>query len=264
MHRSNGAEEEVIEHWIISLRTSIASGDVRVILAVTLAAGLILLLVGEWQVPDRAHRRVRWPTNIALGIVNVALVRLFSMLAPVGAAIAAARYDIGVFNAVDLPPWAVTISAIIIMDFAIYWQHRAFHQFRWGWALHRLHHADTAMDVTTAVRFNPAEALVSMAYKALLTLALGLPLIAVVMFEAWLALGSLIEHSNIRLSLQADRAIRRFWVTPAMHRVHHSAHGDDYNHNYGFAIALWDRLFKSYQATPSGAKIGLPPTGAAG
>lgn len=240
------------------------TGDVRLFLLFAVGGALVLLLLGEGRVPDRAHDRSRWPVNIALGILNAALVRLLSVVAPAGAAITASQYDIGLFHHLDAPYWAVLIAAVIIMDFAIYWQHRAFHRFSWGWMLHKYHHADAAMDVTTAVRFNPTEALVSMLYKSAMVMLLGFPLVAVALFEAWLVLGSLIEHSNIRLNPQVDAFIRRFWVTPAMHRVHHSAHGDDHNHNYGFAIALWDRLFGSYQTIESGAKIGLPPRDAAG
>jgi sterol desaturase/sphingolipid hydroxylase (fatty acid hydroxylase superfamily) len=76
--------------------------------------------------------------------------------------------------------------------------------------------------------------------------------------EAWLAVGSIIEHANLRLGTRADAAIRRIWVTPAMHRVHHSAHGDDHNHNYGFALSLWDHMFATHRSAPMGMQIGLP------
>ena len=229
-----------------------------------IAAMLAFVALAEVARPDRLAARRRWPVNFGLGLVNAVLVRLASVAAPAGVAVVAATFDYGLLRQVDLPLPAVIIIAIIAMDFAIYWQHRLFHATRWGWALHRLHHADGAMDVSTAVRFNPAEALVSMLYKSALTLFLGLPLVAVLAFEAWLAVGSIIEHANLRLGARADSAIRRVWVTPAMHRVHHSAHGDDHNHNYGFALSLWDHLFGTHRADPSGEQIGLPLGRAAG
>lgn len=224
--------------------------------AILLALAAMALAETVW--PDRAARRGRWPGNFALGLLNAALVRLAGAAAPVAAAAWAAERDFGLFNQFALPALLAVPIGILLMDFAIYWQHRALHHWHWGWALHRLHHADTAMDVSTAVRFNPAEALVSMLYKSLLTAVLGLPWQAVLAFEAWLAIGSAIEHANLRLPPRADAAIRRIWVTPAMHRVHHSAHGDDHNHNYGFALSIWDHLFGTHQQAAAGAQIGLP------
>lgn len=229
-----------------------------------IAAMLVLVVLAEVVRPDRAAARGRWPFNFSLGLVNALLVRLAAVAAPAGVAVLAETFNYGLLRQVDLPLPVVIIIAIIVMDFAIYWQHRLFHATRWGWALHRLHHADTAMDVSTAVRFNPAEALVSMLYKSALTLFLGLPLVAVLAFEVWLAVGSIIEHANLRLGARADAALRRFWVTPAMHRVHHSAHGDDHNHNYGFALSIWDHLFGTHRMAPSGEQIGLPLRGSAG
>lgn len=225
--------------------------------------GLMLAIVAlaEMARPDRPAARRRWPVNFALGLINALLVRLASVAAPAGVAVLAESANFGLLRQVELPLWAVICIAIIVMDFAIYWQHRWFHATHWGWALHRLHHADPAMDVSTAVRFNPAEAIVSMLYKSVLTLVLGLPLVAVLAFEAWLAVGSIIEHANLRLPARADAVLRRFWITPAVHRVHHSAHGEDHNHNYGFAIGLWDRWFGTWRDAPSGPKIGLPQSG---
>lgn len=229
-----------------------------------IAAMLVFVALAELARPDRPAVRRRWPVNFALGLFNALLVRLASVAAPAGVAMLAEPFGFGLLRQVDLPLPAVIIIAIIAMDFAIYWQHRLFHATRWGWALHRLHHADGAMDVSTAVRFNPAEALVSMLYKSALTLFLGLPLVAVLAFEVWLAVGSIIEHANLRLPARADAALRRIWVTPAMHRVHHSAHGEDHNHNYGFALSIWDHLFSTYRAQPSGQQIGLPLTSRGG
>ena len=239
--------------------------QVRVLWPVmVIAAMLLLVALAEIVRPDRPAARGRWAVNFSLGLVNAVLVRLASVAAPAGVAVLAEPFDYGLLRQVDLPTPAVIIIAIIVMDFAIYWQHRLFHATRWGWVLHRLHHADRAMDVSTGVRFNPAEAIVSMLYKSALTLFLGLPLIAVLTFEAWLAVGSIIEHANLRLPARADAALRRVWVTPAMHRVHHSAHGQDHNHNYGFALSVWDHLFGTYRAQPSGQQIGLPLGRAAG
>jgi sterol desaturase/sphingolipid hydroxylase (fatty acid hydroxylase superfamily) len=233
--------------------------------AAAIVAVLAAMAAAEWIWPDRAAaRRERWLRNFGLGLFNAAMVRIIGVAAPASAGAWVSAHDVGMFQWLNAPLWAVLAGGIILMDLAIYGQHRALHSTGWGWALHRLHHADAAMDVSTAVRFNPAEALVSMLYKSLLTLILGLPLVAVLAFEAWLAIGSAIEHANVRVPPRADAALRRFWVTPAMHRVHHSAHGDDHNHNYGFALSIWDRMFGTYRAAAAGQQIGLSHSHRAG
>ena len=224
-------------------------------------AVFLLIAALEFVSPARAAVRSRWPINIGLGALNLLLVRLASVAGPFAIATLAATYDFGLFNQLALPPVLTTILVIVLMDFAIYWQHRASHRFGWFWALHKLHHADADFDITTGLRFHPGEALLSMLYKGAVGALLGAPPEAMLLFELYITVGSMIEHANIALPPRFEAIVRRVWVTPAMHTVHHSAHGDDHNHNYCFALSLWDRLFGTYRARSSGTVIGLPQAG---
>ncbi|MEY2943805.1 MAG: hypothetical protein RLY97_1819 [Pseudomonadota bacterium] len=222
------------------------------------AIGLFALLAGlETVMPDRRARYDRWMVNLGWGAVTMVATRLASFMAPLTASVWAERHGFGVLNIVLLPGWAAALVAVIAMDCAVYWQHRVFHRIGWLWRWHRLHHRDEALDLSTAVRFHPVEGLISLVWKAACAAMLGAPAWAVPLFELWLMAGSQIEHSNVKLPF--DLVLRRVIVTPAMHRVHHSAHGDDAGHNFGFAIAVWDRLFGSYRASPLGDTIGPPP-----
>ena len=229
----------------------------------------LLIIIGIFLViallelvsPARVAARKRWPLNIGLGAFNLLLVRLASVAGPFAIASLAAQQDFGLFNQLALPPALTTILVIICMDFAIYWQHRASHRYGWFWALHKLHHGDTDFDITTGLRFHPCEALVSMLYKGAVGAMLGASPEAMLLFEIYITVGSMIEHGNIALPPRLETAIRRFWVTPAMHTIHHSAIGDDHNHNYSFAISVWDRLFSTYRASSDSKVIGLPQTG---
>ena len=218
----------------------------------------LMIAALELVSPARAAVRKRWPLNIGLGALNLVLVRFASVAGPFAIATLAASYDFGLFNQLALPSTLTTILVIICMDFAIYWQHRASHRFGWFWALHKLHHADPDFDITTGLRFHPGEALLSMLYKGAVGALLGAPPEAMLLFEIYIAVGSMIEHANIALPPRFEAVVRRFWVTPAMHTVHHSTHGDDHNHNYSFALSLWDRLFGTYRARSGGTMIGLP------
>ena len=72
---------------------------------------------------------------------------------------------------------------------------------------------------------------------------------------------AMFNHSNIRLPKSVDTMIRTLFVTPDMHRVHHSIIKQETNSNYGFNLSLWDRLFGTYIAQPEmghqGMTIGL-------
>jgi sterol desaturase/sphingolipid hydroxylase (fatty acid hydroxylase superfamily) len=236
-------------------------------LGLLFAAGLAgLLIVGEALYPARSAQWTeqwsRWPANLGLGALTLLIGRALAVVAPVAAAGWAERNGVGLLNLMEgglmSGALAKLILTIVIMDFAIYWQHRAFHLSGWLWRWHKLHHADGAMDVSTGVRFHPVEIVVSLGWKSVCVVALGAPPSAVALFELWLMADSLIEHSNLNIPPKLDGLIRRVWVTPAMHAVHHSAHGNDAQHNFGFAISLWDQWFGTSRAVAAGPVIGLP------
>jgi sterol desaturase/sphingolipid hydroxylase (fatty acid hydroxylase superfamily) len=231
------------------------TADTGLAIAVGVAA---VLIVAELLFPARPAQRQRWPLNIGLGALTVMIGRLASAVGALSAAIWAQQAEIGLFNLLPGFDAGKVVLTVILMDMAVYWQHRAFHRFGWMWRYHKLHHADTAMDISTGVRFHPGEILISLGWKSAAVIVLGVPPQAVPIFETWLMLGSVIEHSNVRLPERLDRLTRSILVTPAMHVIHHSAHANDANHNFGFAIAFWDHLFGSYRANRTGPTIGLP------
>ncbi len=230
-----------------------------VFLAVVLALALWEVLAPRLDRP--AERLRRWPGNLGLVALSTLIIRLLVPVLPVGLAALAQARGWGLLNALPLPDLAAGLGTILLFDLAIYWQHVASHRWRWFWRLHRVHHADTVLDLTTAVRFHPLELLLSLAYKLLLVLALGPPAWAVLAFEILLNALPLFNHANVRLPLRLDRALRLAVVTPDMHRVHHSTDLREANTNFGFCFPWWDRAFATYQDQPArgheGMAIGL-------
>ncbi len=225
--------------------------------AILIICVLALLLLLELAFAARPPQRHRWPRNIGFGAVNLAVLGIATRIGPAAVAGWAGQHGIGVLNQVWLPQFAAIILVVILMDGAIYWQHRAFHRIPLLWHFHRLHHADNDFDVTTGVRFHPIEAVLSMLFKGAMAVLLGAPPQAMLIFEVYLSIGSLTEHANIALSGRFERAIRPLWVTPGMHIIHHSAEARDRDHNFSFALSLWDRLFGTYLGAASGPRIGL-------
>ncbi|MDR3640638.1 MAG: sterol desaturase family protein [Humidesulfovibrio sp.] len=228
-------------------------------LSAFLGAALALML---WEVlaprlERPALRGLRWPGNLALVALSTLLIRLLFPVLPVGLALWARGQGWGLLNALPLPEPVGGLAAIALLDLAIYGQHVAAHRLRWFWRLHRVHHADTVLDVTTAVRFHPLEMLLSLTYKLCLVLALGPPAWAVLAFELLLNALPLFNHANVRLPLPVDRALRLAVVTPDMHRVHHSVDPREANTNFGFCFPWWDRLFGTYQDQPATGHEGM-------
>jgi sterol desaturase/sphingolipid hydroxylase (fatty acid hydroxylase superfamily) len=228
------------------------------------AATLALLLLLERLRPRRQAdplRRMRWPPNLALAVLDSAVLVLLPVAA-LGASVRAQAHGYGLLNWIHAPAWLALPLAWLILDLAIYWQHRALHEVRWLWPLHRVHHSDVELDVTTGVRFHPFEIAGSMLWKVLVVSAIGAPLAAVAVFELALSLFSLWSHANLRLPPALDRALRAIVITPETHRVHHSVHRDETDSNYGSTLMLWDRLFASYNEQPrdgvEAMRIGLP------
>lgn len=228
-------------------------------------AVLLSMAVAEALLPRRERsypRKRRWPTNLGMALVDALTVRFLFPVVAVGTAAFADAQGWGLLGAVALPLWLEILIAVVVLDLAIYAQHVAMHKVPVLWRLHRVHHADPDLDVTTGIRFHPIEIALSMLYKMGIVLILGPTAFAVFLFEAVLNAMSLATHANVRLPLGLDRVLRLVFVTPDMHRVHHSVERIETDSNYGFNLSVWDRAFRTYRPQPraghDGMTIGLP------
>lgn len=230
---------------------------------VRLAAFLgVFAVIAGWETwaprrPCLASRWVRWPGNIGLVVLNTFIVRAVFPTAAVGLALIGEQRGWGLLNHVAWPSGLEIIVAIVVLDLAIYLQHVLFHAVPALWRLHRMHHADLDVDVTTGARFHPAEILLSMGIKFAVVVALGAPAVAVLAFEVVLNATSMFNHGNVRLPAAIDGLLRWMVVTPDMHRVHHSAVVHETNSNFGFNLPWWDRLFGTYRAQPAAGHEGM-------
>ena len=224
--------------------------------AIRFAAFLaVFAAVALWEAlaPRRKRsfeRRARWPHNLGLLLVDVALVRVFAPGAAIAVAMTAAGSGWGLLNALALPGWSAIAAGIALLDLAIYFQHVMFHAVPALWRLHRVHHADLDFDVTTGARFHPIEILISTAIKCAAIAALGAPVISVFVFEMLLNATAMFNHANASLPQRLERWLRWLVVTPDMHRVHHSVRYEESSSNFGFNLPWWDRLFGTYRAQP--------------
>ncbi len=235
--------------------TAGALNDMEALLRLGAFAG-VFVLVALWEaLAPRRRRRFsraqRWPHNLGLVALNAVVLRLLAPGAALAVALAAEDGRLGLLNLPALPAWSRVVLALLLLDLAIYLQHRLFHAVPALWRLHRVHHADPDYDVTTGLRFHPIEIGLSLAVKCAVIAAIGAPVLAVLAFEIVLNAAAMFNHANGRLPPAIDLWLRWLIVTPDMHRVHHSAILRETNSNFGFSLPWWDRLFGTYRAQPA-------------
>ncbi len=234
---------------------------------ITQAALLLGLVFFAWlelrspRTPLRADRRARWQTNVTLYVLATACMLLvFDPLSMQAIRLGGAG-GWGGLAATPWPTWVKVLLGVLVIDLLQYALHVASHYLPWWWRLHKIHHSDTAMDASTAIRHHPLETLVNAFLLVVLLAAMGVPVYAILLYAALQQLHGLFCHANLRLSPQVDRWLRRVLVTPDMHVVHHSIRMDEGNSNFGMVFPWWDRVFRSYRAQPAqgldGMKMGI-------
>lgn len=239
----------------------------------TIRLAIFLAVFGTmaiWEFLDpwretKQGRAVRWPANLGIFALDIAVVRLLFPASAVGAALWAQGNGVGLLPwaglHAGLPPALFAVMAgvigFILLDLLVYTQHVVFHKVPVLWRLHRMHHADTELDVTSGFRFHPVEIVLSLGLKIAAIMLLGVPPLAVLIFEIVLNGMALYNHSNVRLPERIERVLRWFVVTPEMHIIHHSTAQRETDSNYGFNLAVWDRLFGTYSHRPAAGYDGM-------
>ena len=203
-------------------------------------------------------RAQRWGANLGLALVSTLVVRVLVPGSAIAVAMVAADEGWGLFNRLQAPAWLAFLGAVVLLDLIVYLQHVLFHSVPLLSRLHAVHHADPDFDLTTGIRFHPLEIVLSVLIKLAAVAVLGAPVAAVLAFEVVLNATAMFNHANVSLPAWLEPWVRRFLVTPDMHRVHHSVIEAERNSNYGFCLSLWDRLLGTYTPAPRGElDIGL-------
>jgi sterol desaturase/sphingolipid hydroxylase (fatty acid hydroxylase superfamily) len=218
------------------------------------ALGIFLLMISwEYLKPRRRlnlARQQRWSINLGLAVINMLIMRFSIGAMGYWAATVTQQHDWGLLNFTSLPNWLEIMLAGLGLDFVIYYQHLLSHKWAWLWRLHQVHHTDLEFDASTALRFHPLEIMLSMLYKVLWIAVIGANPLAVLLFEVALNATATFNHSNIYLAPALDKKLRWFFISPDMHRIHHSILRNEMDSNYGFSISCWDRLCGTYTAEP--------------
>jgi len=217
---------------------------------------LAVLLVLEGLMPFYTGRKARLRHGFRNGLLAAGNGALGALLAP----LAVLAIELADTHRLGVGPWLegalgggwlavllVGIVAFVLFDLWMYVWHRANHEIPFLWRFHQVHHTDTAMDATTALRFHPGEFLISSLLNPLVFIVLGMGLVTLTVYKSLMLAVILFHHSNVRVPARFDAALRRLIVPPSMHRVHHSRIPAETNTNYGTVFSIWDRLFGSFR-----------------
>ncbi len=215
----------------------------------------LTLAVTLQHVRPHAKRRGSLRTNLGLWAVDAIVTGLLCGACVCTAAGWATGAGLGVLNAAAAPLWIAIPTTVLGLDLVSYVWHRANHVVPTLWRFHRVHHADPSFTVSTALRFHPGELVLSLPLRLLAVVALGAPVVGVIVFEALFAVSNLIEHGDIDVTLGLERRLAATLVTPALHRFHHTRAGAERDHNFGTILVLWDRLLGTYRPNSSATHI---------
>lgn len=205
----------------------------------------------ETIVPARTDRSAIGPrlrVNFAFGLITMALLTL-PLLSEVALAELTRERGWGLLN--WLRPgliWHLTFS-FLAYDACGYIFHRLAHRLSLLWRLHRVHHSDSDLDLSTYFRSHPLEFLTALVIKCALIVVLGLHPAALILHGLAKQLTMSFGHANIAPRPQLSRTVSTLFVSPAFHHHHHSAHRPDTDSNYGEVLTIWDRLFGTFGRT---------------
>jgi len=193
--------------------------------------------------------------NISIAIINISLFGFWLKTVTTYLCDWAASKQFGLLHFLELGPWVETILALVLIDGLMYFFHRANHSFPLLWRIHRMHHTDLALDVTSASRFHPGEVFLGTVLRSAFIPIIGLHFGHYLLYEIILMPIIMFHHSNVALPEKWDSKLRWLIVTPRMHWVHHSELKNETDSNFASVFSFWDRLNRTFNWRPDPEKI---------
>lgn len=222
--------------------------------------GIVFVVVALWEAGWPALTLSgslvgRWVANGGLFLIDRVLMSLVTRALPVAVAAAGA---VGSGPLGKMPFWAQGVLTLLVLDLAGYARHRWYHASAALWRIHEPHHSDVDCDLSTSFRFHPVEAAIGTLTSLAGVWLLAAPASAVALYEGLAMMIGLTGHGNIRLPGWLERAVALVFITPGLHRTHHSTETAGQLSNYGIVFSWWDWVFRTLRDEPTPAQFGLP------
>lgn len=233
-----------ISRWLLT-----RGDELQVVLFFAL---LISLAAAERLRPRRRQsmaRSVRWPTNFLLTLINLMVMGVLPVTF-ISAAQWSADQGWGLLNIVKTGSVVAAIVTLLVRAFISFGTHYVHHMVPFLWRIHRIHHLDTELDVSTTVRFHPLEFVVALIVGVPIIVVFGLTPAVLALYELLDVVVTLWSHSNTQVPARLERVLRVCIVTPDLHRIHHSTWKPETNSNFGAVLPVWDLIFGTFRARP--------------
>lgn len=216
--------------------------DLQKLLLFAAIGAFCLLLVMEVIRPYRNFgaeiAKASFATNTKAFLFNNVILSVFSASSLY---VIAERYgQAGLLSGVESRAVEWFLS-FVLFDFSVYLWHASGHKFEVLWRFHKIHHSDKSINVTTGFLFHVFDLFLELIYKCIVVVILGLEAQIVLVCEILRLFFVLFHHSNI--SFRGEKWLSQIIITPALHRVHHSALRSEHDSNYGIVLSIWDRMF---------------------
>lgn len=223
-----------------------------------LASGVLLFWILEGVVPlfSTGYRRYRHALLNAVFTLTTMIVNFSLAFLIVKAADLTTAAEFGVMHWVPGPLWLSVLLGVMVLDLISAWFiHWIEHKVAWMWKFHLIHHSDTHVDVTTALRHHPGESVFRAVFTIGAVFIAGAPIAVVFVYQTFSALFSQFNHANFRLPRAVDKALSWIIVTPDMHKAHHHFQQPLTDTNYGNIFSIWDRIFGTFAYVPDPGKL---------
>ena len=140
-------------------------------------------------------------------------------------------------------PLVTFLVYALILDCADYWRHRLSHSFRWWYALHALHHAQTQMSFWSDDRNHLLDDVISFFWFFAIGLLIGIPPLQFPLLLMAMKFIESLSHANIRASFGP---LEWLFVSPRFHRFHHGLRAAGrHSCNYASVFPVWDIIFRT-------------------
>ena len=127
--------------------------------------------------PEKSHTHTGWsagiPSRRACGSDSRSELLAQPRIAGEDYLVLLRDRGVGILHWARLDPIVAGIVGGVALDFSFYVAHVAMHKVPAFWNVHRVHHSDPVVDVTTTIRQHPAEGLIRYAFMATFRVRIG-------------------------------------------------------------------------------------------
>lgn len=196
------------------------------------------------RLPQRVFRK-DWKLDLAYFFVSTLLVQVTTFLTVAPASLLFGWAQGGAVQqwVKAQPTWLQFLELVVIVDFAQYWIHRAFHVVPWLWRFHAVHHSTEVLDWMSGNRQHIVDAAVTRGLIYIPAFALGFAELPMVLYVVLVSVQSVFIHANVNFRFGR---LSYLFATPHFHHWHHGVDREAIDKNFAIHLPVLDMLFGTF------------------